>query len=369
MLQQVYINKNVLDAAKERIDAIFSEFENIVVSVSGGKDSTVLAHLVLSRAQELKRKVKVFSLDTEAAYQATIDQVKYLMFDMFPDSTIPIWWQIPLRLESATSILERYFIAWDEDKEEIWLRKKDPRAIKAFPYGNPRILEHREAYKEFNGHQKNTCILLGIRADESKYRRITVANNAGYKNWLWSTDLKNSNILAYPIYDWTFSDIWKYIFDNNIRYDKIYDYMWLKGLNLRDFRISTLIKKKSIRTLTEMPEFEPETFDKLIRRLQGIVVAHLYGKDKKGLAVRDLPKNFNSWIDYRDFLLSTYPDDERKQIFSKRFASQPQNNYVARQQCRQLILNNSSNTLQIDTKGINAQSRKERIVQKWKNLL
>ena len=45
MLRQVYINKTVLEAAKERISYIFDEFENIIVSVSGGKDSTVLAHM------------------------------------------------------------------------------------------------------------------------------------------------------------------------------------------------------------------------------------------------------------------------------------------------------------------------------------
>src|SRR5690625_2254920 len=42
MLKQVYVPKDVLTAAKERISYIFDEFEDIVVSISGGKDSTAL---------------------------------------------------------------------------------------------------------------------------------------------------------------------------------------------------------------------------------------------------------------------------------------------------------------------------------------
>ena len=56
MLKQVYINKTVLEVVKERIAYIFDEFENICVSISGGKDSTVLAHLALTEAHKRNRK-------------------------------------------------------------------------------------------------------------------------------------------------------------------------------------------------------------------------------------------------------------------------------------------------------------------------
>ena len=38
--------KNVYELAQERLKVIFSEFDNIYVSFSGGKDSTVLLNLV-----------------------------------------------------------------------------------------------------------------------------------------------------------------------------------------------------------------------------------------------------------------------------------------------------------------------------------
>lgn len=42
MLKQVYVPKNVAEAAEERLRYIFEEFDKIIVSISGGKDSTVI---------------------------------------------------------------------------------------------------------------------------------------------------------------------------------------------------------------------------------------------------------------------------------------------------------------------------------------
>ena len=41
---------NVYEAAKERISWTFDNFEHIYISFSGGKDSTVMTHMVLDEA-------------------------------------------------------------------------------------------------------------------------------------------------------------------------------------------------------------------------------------------------------------------------------------------------------------------------------
>jgi len=46
-----YTNKNVLTAAKQRISYTFDHFEKIMVSFSGGKDSSVMLHLVMEEAK------------------------------------------------------------------------------------------------------------------------------------------------------------------------------------------------------------------------------------------------------------------------------------------------------------------------------
>lgn len=133
MLRQVYINKTVLEAAKERIKFIFDEFDNIIVSVSGGKDSTVLAHLALSEAHKRERKIGVFFLDEEVVYDSTIKQIEYIM-SMYPENTIPLWLQIEFNLTNATSLTESQLKCWEAGKHKIWMRKKQKNSIQHKPW-------------------------------------------------------------------------------------------------------------------------------------------------------------------------------------------------------------------------------------------
>jgi hypothetical protein len=49
-------------------------------------------------------------------------------------------------------------------------------------------------------------------------------------------------------------------------------------------------------------------------------------------------------------LLDTYPTPEHKPAFARRIARQLDNEHVARQQCRQLMLNDYENNLPVDNK-------------------
>ena len=50
-----YREQNVLDAARDRVSLIFDDFKYVVVSFSGGKDSTVLFHLLKRLEHRLDR--------------------------------------------------------------------------------------------------------------------------------------------------------------------------------------------------------------------------------------------------------------------------------------------------------------------------
>lgn len=372
MLKQVYINKSVLDSAKERIKYIFDEFENIIVSISGGKDSTVLAHLALQEAHKRRRKVGIFFLDEEVVYDSTIKQVEYLM-ELYPENTIQLWLQIEFNLTNATSLTEPYLRCWEAGKHKIWMRKRRPGTIQHPPWDpakeeirNKDIgLDFYAVLDNFQSTREHTAFLIGLRATESPNRWRAVSKNPGFKDVFWSTRMKNKNASFYPLYDWNFHDIWKYIYDNNLRYSKIYDYMYAKGMGISEIRVSSLIHEKSFKSLVELPEFEPETYNKLLKRVKGVSIGNLYGKESKMLRASSLPKNFKSWQEYRDFLLLTYPDDEKRQIFIKRFNRQLDNRYVARQQCRQLVLNDYENNLPVD----NRPDPREATIQKWRELL
>jgi len=372
MLKQVYINKTVLEAAKERIAYIFDEFENIIVSISGGKDSTVLAHLALTEAHKRCRKIGIFFLDEEVVYDSTIKQVEYIM-NLYPENTIKLWFQIEFHLTNATSLTESQLIPWEAGKHKIWMRSKRADSIqhKPWPKETETVRDKNkgfgfyDALENFQRSRKDTAFLVGLRATESPNRWRAVSKNPGYKNVYWCTKMPNGCASFYPLYDWNFHDIWKYIYDNQLRYSKIYDYMYKKGMGLQEIRVSSLIHEKSFKALVELPEFEPKTYDRLLKRIKGISVGNLYGKDTKMLRVQKLPKNFKTWMEYRDFLLETYPDETKKEIFVKRFAKHLNNSYVARQQCRQLILNDYENNLPIDNKP----DPREETIRKWRELL
>lgn len=374
MLKQVYIKDNVKEAAEKRIRYIFDEFENIIVSISGGKDSTVLCWLALQEARRRNRKIGIFFLDEEVVYQSTIEQVTWLM-NLYPENTTRIWFQFEFKLTNATSLSESQLICWEKGKHEIWMRPKVPYSINNIPWNRDTqtIRDKNKGFgfydviDNFQASRKNTAFLVGLRATESMNRFRAVAKNPGYKDCYWCSKIHKSegNVVFYPLYDWIFSDIWKYIYDNKIRYSRIYDYQFKKGMPQSEIRVSSLIHEKAFKALVELPEFEPKTYDKLLKRIKGIQIGNLYGKDAKMLRARKLPKNYKNWMQYRDFLLDTYPDQSIKPIFVKRYATQLNNNYVARQQCRQLLLNDYENNLPVDNK----EDPREETLKKWRELL
>ena len=64
---------NVLEAARQRITAVFDGGIPVCVTFSGGKDSGVLLHLVAEEARRRGRRFTVLFLDWEAQFQLTID--------------------------------------------------------------------------------------------------------------------------------------------------------------------------------------------------------------------------------------------------------------------------------------------------------
>ena len=130
--------KNVYELALERIDLIFKEFDNIYVSFSGGKDSSVLLQLCIDyiRKHNLKRKVGVFHLDYEIQYQMTLDYVNQI-FEENQDILEIYHICVPFRVRTCTSMYQSYWRPWDEAMKELWVRpmpKKNVKTAGDFPF-------------------------------------------------------------------------------------------------------------------------------------------------------------------------------------------------------------------------------------------
>lgn len=359
MPRQIFLDKTVVEQSIERVNFIFDHYANIFVSISGGKDSTVLAHLVLKEANRRNRKVGVVFFDEEVVYESTIKQIKYLM-NLYPDNTIQYWLQMPFNLTNSISLTEGQLIVWEPKKHKLWMRSKENGTIQhpIWDVETQKVADKNkgfgfyDAIENFNNSFENAAFLIGLRATESMNRwRAMIKNpvDVDGKNVYWGTS-KGNNCNFYPIFDWNFSDVWKYIGQEKLKYSRIYDLQFLKGFSTKEMRVSSLIHEKSFKSLCELPEFEPKTYDRLVRRVKGISFAQETGKKGKMFRCSSLPEAFKTWKEYRENLIKSYPDKSKIEIFTKRFSRHLENEYVYKQQCRQLILNDYENNLPVTNK-------------------
>lgn len=375
MPTQRYGTTSVLEAARARISWVFDHHETIICSVSGGKDSTALAHLALAEATRRKRRIGLFFLDEEVVYQSSADQVEYLM-TLEPEHTIPLWLQVEFRLTNATSTTEGQLVCWEAGKHKLWMRPKKPWAIQHAPWdrATETVRDRRkgfgfyDAIENFERCYSGAAFLVGLRAaGESPNRWRAVSKNpvtvAGERVY-WGTQ-KGANVAFYPLYDWNFHDVWKYIAESGVRYSRIYDMQMRKGYPIHEMRVSSLIHERAFKSICDLPEFEPRTYDRLLKRVKGIALAQEHGKKAQLFRARKLPQNLTSWRQYRDHLLATHQDRERVAIFERRFAKQLDNEHVARQQVRQLVLNDYENNVAID----NAPDPREALVRYYDEVL
>jgi len=205
---------NVLDAARERIQIAFDNFERVYVSFSGGKDSSVMLHLVMEEAKKRDRMVGVLLIDLEGHYKLHIEHA-LKMFELYKDNIDPYWICLPIALRNAVSTYQPKWQCWEPNKKDIWIRQPPEIAIKDqsfFPFFR-RDMEFEEFTPEFGrwySQGKKTVCFVGIRADESlnRYRTIKNEKKERLNGYGWTTKMFDMPVWnAYPIYDWRTKDI------------------------------------------------------------------------------------------------------------------------------------------------------------------
>jgi predicted phosphoadenosine phosphosulfate sulfurtransferase len=299
----IYGEIDVLSAVKKRITYLFDHYDNIQLSFSGGKDSTALFHLVNAEAIKRSRQFILYFQDQEAEYQGTIDMVEWAMTQ---PNVIPLWYQVPIFMTNAASHQQLFLWAWGQGEQ--WVREKHPIAIHDIEKKYPRRFHKFNLWvgQQLKKRPGKSVSIIGLRADESPDRRFVMFGEDSELFWLRR---KNKPHKAYPIIDWTYKDVWKYLVENNLKYNKIYDKMYMLGLDLRTMRVSNLVHEKAFRCLATLQELEPETYDKLERRLQGVHSAAIYANENLMYSIKALPERFSTWKEYKDFLLENiHPD-------------------------------------------------------------
>lgn len=318
-----YTDNNVFDAAKARINRIYDEFDDVVVAMSGGKDSTVVFELAYQVAKERNRlPVKLLFIDQEAEWQCAIDYIRTLMLR---EGVEPLWYQFPMRIFNATSFTDHWLNCWEVGKEDVWMRKKEDFSIHTVPEIDPttpfndvftRLIEVLFAGKK-------VAMLGGLRAEENPKRRAGLTTGACYKEITWGKKLSNKknaeHYTFYPLYDWSYTDIWKAIHDHKWGYCKLYDYQYRDGVSIPAMRVSNLHHETALNSLDYLATIERGTWIALTKRLEGI---NSYKHLKVSYNVPDkLPYMFKDWFEYRAFLVEKLIVQEKKAIYEKQFAS------------------------------------------------
>jgi predicted phosphoadenosine phosphosulfate sulfurtransferase len=317
---------NVFEAAQQRINYSFDNFEKVYLSFSGGKDSSVMFHLTMMEAKKRNKKVGILIIDLEAQYKSTIEHIEE-MIDMYKDNIDLHWLCFPLLLRNAVTVFEPRWTAWDEEKKDIWVRQKPKIAAKCedYPFYQPNM-EFEELTVLFGlwYAQGKTCAgLIGIRADESlnRYRTVAVFDKKMHGNNRYTTYIGDNLFNIYPIYDWKTEDIWRFHSKfKNLLNNKIYDHMHKAGVPISQQRLCQPYGDDQKKGLWLYHILEPETWFKLIARVNGANSGALYVQESGNITGSNKiskPEN-HTWKSFCNLLLKSLPKKNRDH-YIKRF--------------------------------------------------
>jgi len=142
----------------------------------------------------------------------------------------------------------------------------------------------------YSGYGKyKTAACIGIRSDESLHRYRAIASSKKgltHKDFRWTTKIANNLYNIYPMYDWRTEDIWIYHGKNRDKpHNEVYDKMNKAGVKISQQRLCQPYGDDQRRGLWLYHILEPETWYKLIARVNGVNSGALYiqenGKNKQ----------------------------------------------------------------------------------------
>ncbi len=314
-----YLEKNVLEAALERLKIIFNEFDNIYFCVSGGKDSSVMVQLANIVAKELNKKFDILYIDFEAQYKKTIEHI----YELKTLSQIRDSYHIalPMALRNAVSVLQPKWICWEDKSKDIWVRDMPADSINIHncPF---EWFREGEEFEEFiiqfahwyqEKYKTKVACGIGIRTDESINRFRTIAfqeRKTTYKNYHWTTKIriqeKHIDVYNfYPIYDWRVEDIWGAVSKLNLKYNEIYELMYKNGLSIYEQRLCQPYGDDQRNGLNQFKALEYDTWSKILNRVNGVNFGNIYCKTTALGNIRSTKPDFMTWQEYTVFLLES----------------------------------------------------------------
>jgi predicted phosphoadenosine phosphosulfate sulfurtransferase len=321
---------DVLTAARRRIGRVFTDFPNVYVSFSGGKDSGALLELAAVEARSRGRRLGCLIVDLEAQYQLTIDYLR-VMLERHADVLDVYWVALPLSLRNAVSQFQPQWQCWDPHQGEHWVRPlpEHPGVISDeahFPFFH-RGMEFEDFTPKFGAWYaeqrggRMTCCLVGIRSDESinRYRTIASRTKTTHEALQWTTWLGGSLYNAYPVYDWRTQDVWRYYGREKVPYNRVYDLMHKAGLSIHQARLCQPYGDDQRKGLWLYHVLEPDTWTRVVARVQGANFGARYARETGNILgrIQITKPDAMTWQQYSLALLESMPQPTAEQFRDK----------------------------------------------------
>lgn len=313
-MPKIYKRQNVLEAALERLTFIFSKFDHVYFSVSGGKDSSVMVQLAERVAAKSGRTYDVLYIDFEAQYARTIAHIEELKQLEHIGTFYHV--ALPMALRNAVSMLQPKWICWDENCRDLWVRPLPENAITLQNCPWP-WYRYAEEFEDFIAqfarwyhriHGGLTACGVGIRVDESLNRFQTIAfyqRKEEFEGKHWTTKLDEGIYNVYPIYDWRVEDVWGAVSQLDLMSNEIYELMYKNGLSIHQQRLCQPYGDDQRNGLDQFRALEPETWEKVLSRVNGVNFGNIYCRTTALGNIRSFKPDSMDWEQYVVFLLES----------------------------------------------------------------
>lgn len=259
--------QNLVQTTKERIKLAIDIYPKVFVSFSGGKDSTVLCELVRQVCEENSRDFIAVFNDIETIAPEITDFVieKQNRYNVHLV-------QAPVTFKSSGELPT--WINWDGKHQEHWCKPQ----IGIVP--EIKLTSWFNLFTDYANYLSDDLPFLnfvGIRAQESFHRNMTTTKTKKNNpiNWLYD---QGTYAKCYPLFDWTWQNIWDFIIDNNLGYNKSYDYWTDSKIKHSVSRTGSLYSaakgqsRERWQSLFRFEQYNEKFFNRIINRFEALGV-------------------------------------------------------------------------------------------------
>jgi len=190
-----------INTAIVELQAVFRQSNVVVVTSSGGKDSTAVTHLALAALRTLRKRpeMHIVAVDTLVEIPTIVNHSK-----RFLDS-VDKWTQ-------ANNLPVKVHILHPEARETYWVcligrGYIPPSHMFRWCVPKLKVKPVRNMIREMGD---DVLVLMGMRNDEGDTRKRSIKKRSVKGRWIQFEGANNARVFL-PILDWTMGEVWEFL--------------------------------------------------------------------------------------------------------------------------------------------------------------